>query len=118
MSTLSHGYSYTPTYRYWQSMKSRCQNPNHQCFYAFGARGTKVCERWQTFEPFLEEMGERPEDTILALIDHDGDFEPGNVVWATREDVLYLRREQRKECKERKPDPKREVDEWFARLYA
>lgn len=74
----------TPTYAAWASMKSRCNNPNHTSYKRYGARGIRVCERWNEFEAFLNDVGERPSPKhSLDRIDNDGNYEPCNVRWAT-----------------------------------
>jgi hypothetical protein len=50
-----------PLYHVWQSMKSRCTNPNAQEYKNYGGRGISVCERWSnSFPDFLTDIGERP----------------------------------------------------------
>ncbi len=72
------------TYHSWVAMKTRCTNENAKKFASYGARGIKVCKRWQSFENFLADMGERPEGkTIDRYPDNDGNYEPGNCRWAT-----------------------------------
>lgn len=50
----------SPTYQSWRSMKERCNRPRHPYYDDYGGRGITVCERWASFEAFLEDMGERP----------------------------------------------------------
>ena len=85
----THGYYGTTTYKSWDSMKARCRNKNNP---KYGGRGITFCKRWEKFENFLEDMGERPEGTSLDRIDTDGNYEPGNCRWATIEEQNRNRR--------------------------
>lgn len=81
---FTHGKSKTPEHKIWLGMLSRCRNPNVKCYADYGGRGVVVCEAWADFSAFLADVGERPSPThSLERIKTDGDYEPGNVRWAT-----------------------------------
>ena len=73
----------TPTYQSWRKMRDRCLNPRSEQWERYGGRGITVCERWEHFALFLEDMGERPAGHTLDRIDVDGNYEPGNCKWST-----------------------------------
>lgn len=73
-----------PLYSTWDSMKQRCRNPNNDKYYLYGGRGIVVCDRWLIFENFLQNIGQKPTPKhTLDRINPDGNYEPGNVKWAT-----------------------------------
>ena len=75
---------YAREYRIWAGMLGRCENPKHVSFKAYGGKGIKVCEAWHQFENFLKDMGRSPTKThSLDRTDPHGNYEPGNVKWAT-----------------------------------
>lgn len=77
----------TREYRTYLAMHQRCENPNASGFQHYGGRGIVVCQRWSGFDGFknfIADMGFRPSrEHSLDRIDVDGNYEPGNVRWAT-----------------------------------
>jgi hypothetical protein len=80
-----HGFRGHPLYATWCNMKARCRNQKHPQFKDYGGRGITYSKEWETFPPFLHDVGERPFlGASLDRINNDGNYEPENVRWADR----------------------------------
>lgn len=83
-SVTKHGLSRTPEYVAWKGMVQRCYNKSNPKYPNWGGRGITVCARWrESFADFLVDMGPKPEGLSIHRVDNDGNYEPGNCVWAT-----------------------------------
>jgi hypothetical protein len=87
-----HGESNTRTrrasleYQTWAGIIQRCEDPTSISYKYYGALGITVCARWRaSFEVFLADVGRRPapRHTLDRFPNRDGNYEPGNVRWAT-----------------------------------
>jgi hypothetical protein len=84
----------SPEYVSWRGMINRCTNKNVCGFHLYGGRGIKVCDQWRySFARFLADVGRRPTlSHSLDRINVDGNYEPGNVRWATPMEQTHNRR--------------------------
>jgi hypothetical protein len=93
----THGKDGTPEHRTWTSMVYRCHNPRAAGYHNYGGRGIRVCDEWrESFDEFLKHIGPRPSAKYsIDRINNDGNYEPGNVRWATRTEQSRNRRTNR-----------------------
>jgi len=75
--------------------KARCSNTKVREYRWYGARGIKF--KFTSFQSFMSELGMRPSpDHSLDRINNDGNYEPGNVRWATRQQQMANKRPRAK----------------------
>ena len=84
----THGLGRHSLYQTWYGVIDRCENPSHKSYACYGGRGITVCERWHDVAVFIadieREIGPRPSGhTLDRWPDNNGNYEPGNVRWAT-----------------------------------
>lgn len=95
-----HGLSDHYLYPTWSNIRGRCYNLQDPTYKDYGGRGIEMYGSWRTvptdFIRWIEEnLGSRPEGHTLDRIDNDGNYEPGNLRWAAREQQSNNRRPAR-----------------------
>lgn len=81
-------------YAAWLSMKGRCENPRHAAYPQYGGVGITIAPRWrESFAAFLVDVGPRPSTghSLDRFPNGAGNYEPGNVRWATRAEQIRNR---------------------------
>lgn len=95
-----HGLSRTPEYRALTSAKNRCTNLNDAAYNNYGARGIEYLlpPPGEGAPLLIAAIGPRPPGTSIDRRDNDGNYELGNIRWATRsEQARNQRRGKRKQ---------------------
>lgn len=85
-------------YNAWLYMRTRCLNKNREDWNLYGGRGVKICQRWlDSFSDFLSDVGRRPSPrhSLDRWPDVNGNYEPGNVRWASPEQQANNKRNNR-----------------------
>jgi len=89
-----------PLYHRWNGIKQRCRDPHHRAFKNYGGRGISIYPDWLDFKTFrdaiLNEIGPCPSpEHELDRIDNSGNYEPGNMRWATATEQSNNKRSNR-----------------------
>ena len=84
-----HGLTNKPIYIRWKAIKDRCYNSNYAEFNYYGGRGIRMADIWvnnpKSFYDYVVSLENSLKSGFsLDRINNDGNYEPGNLRWATK----------------------------------
>ena len=113
-TNTTHGMAYTRFYSIWAKMLRRIRDKNCQDFKFYGGRGIGVCNEWNNFQNFMEDMfasyeiackkfGER--SVSIERINVNRDYCPQNCCWIhvleqskNRRNTIWVRFKDKNMC--------------------
>lgn len=91
---IKHGKAKTKEHIAYLNAKGRCECITNKSYSMYGGRGIKFL--FDSFESFFKELGPAPsKQHSLDRIDVNGNYEPGNVRWATEKEQQRNKRNNR-----------------------
>lgn len=88
----THGLRYHKYYPIWDGMMQRCLNDKSTSYKNYGSRGISVSEEFKNCEKFISYIESLPnysEGKQIDRINNDGNYEKGNLRWATKQEQSF-----------------------------
>jgi Staphylococcus phage HNH endonuclease len=81
----------TLEYFSWRNARARCYNVKCASYSMYGGRGIKMCDEWRNdmkafYDYMISNFGHKQPGQSIERIDVNGNYEPGNVKWATTQE--------------------------------
>ena len=66
----------------WNNIKQWCNNKNNPKYKYYGKKGISICKQWESsFETFLNDVGNKPKNSIFCRKNEFGNFTKENCYW-------------------------------------